>query len=1449
MKKIFSILILAVATILSASAAQTITLTTKSNSSSVGFRVNKMSNISSSYFRYGSGNFQRAFNAGTSFGITTETNYYNVSGAMKTNTTLTIYIASDDLTHLEIVSGADQITAVNVSGAATTLSSLILRGCTNLTTLTLGTMSTLTDLDVSNTSAAVANAITASNCPNLENLNVANCNLTSLGYTGTGLYALDVTGNNITTLDISSFSKLDILRCEGNTMTSLTLPSSVTTVSAQSNSLSGVSGYGEPLTILDVASNNLESLSMEGITGLTDLDISSNHLTFRSFPSVAPARVRYTGNDGQYDLSDQMKAAYGRYSYPLQSMIPNYNARTNAEYTLDLSDALLDGHNEKNVTAVVNCVAGGTLTALTKSNSSVDNGDYAVDTDKDYYGFLKPQEQVRISFTDASYPNLTLYSNDFTVPSGVPGTLKIVDEEGAELYTNDNAFFSDATDGLPADARRDYTQYTYPALPTTPGGTWTVIAAPSDDAPFGWAKSYDNAVWYYLNMKGKYVTSGEQLYELGGSQTYNGHKLKDTYDTSDNNYQWAFVGNQYSGFKIYNKGRGSGETLQDYSGYWTPATGGLFPVMKSGESLTWIARTNSSGTGFSLENKGGGTDNTNGGASAPCFLNDFEGRGAMNYWITSIYDAQNDAGSLFNVTKAADANSSIVKWVIVDGNNTPIYTVTSNVTPGATISAYPSELTSLTTDRYVTLNPLTSFTANSGTTVKRIGYTWNGLFNISDANTVHYYNLAFVDYTQYYYGNTNCFIDLLSATTGTDDALTMVANADGTDTQYQWAFFGDPFNGFTIKNRFTGKTLYHNNALSNSGVPILSDANATTWTALKSTHDGSGATANVSDIATAYESAMTLSYDSFFLMNYGNTKLLKFYTNAQADKFAGVKLTFVESVDVAKTITWRVKNGETVLIEEPVTYTTGTEVTTYPTALTEWAAQYANRYVELPTLTPFTVTENGVKELSYAWTGPFTPSTDSDKHWYNVKVHNKYLYADATASVDCKLWDIDSPLAAYNFVWAFIGNPFDGFMAVPYGNQNMNLSSTGIDGNNKSTRLNTDGSVWQVTKISDTEFNVKHPNADSYWNDYSGVGRLANWQQSTVDGSKVTVEPADLSNLLLSGYYRIHSAAEGYTDIYMSVDEENNAMCNNRKYDKSTDMQYTVFCLDEQTDGTFVISKNGYYLKGANSATTNSEEAANCNIAYNSTYNAFTIQIASGNYGYANIDTWTSELASYSLEARSTWIIEPVVPVTLNAVGDNSYATFYYDRDVQTDEDTKAYYITSTSNGYAQLTEVSNEGHDIPAYTAVVLINSAKATNAIFTVTSGLSSVVSEDANLLKGTLTSMSLDLSDATNYYSMGKKDDKIGFYKFSGGSITLGANKAYLDTTAPGGAVKGFVFDFDDATSINEELRMKNEESNVEAIYDLSGRKINGQWSIVNCQLPKGIYIINGKKTIIK
>jgi len=155
-------------------------------------------------------------------------------------------------------------------------------------------------------------------------------------------------------------------------------------------------------------------------------------------------------------------------------------------------------------------------------------------------------------------------------------------------------------------------------------------------------------------------------------------------------------------------------------------------------------------------------------------------------------------------------------------------------------------------------------------------------------------------------------------------------------------------------------------------------------------------------------------------------------------------------------------------------------------------------------------------------------------------------------------------------------------------------------------------------------------------------------------------------------------------------------------------------------------------------------------------------------------------------------------------------------------------YVATLNPHYPNLilTEVDN----VPASTPVVLKGSyynksAKDLPAI------------NIANDLQGT----DADTEADGTMYVLAKVDDKVGFYKATG---TIAAGKAYYQSAS---GVKAFYFDGDDATSINEELRMKNEKSET-AIYDLQGRKVfNSQSSIINGQLRKGINIVNGKKIL--
>ena len=97
--------------------------------------------------------------------------------------------------------------------------------------------------------------------------------------------------------------------------------------------------------------------------------------------------------------------------------------------------------------------------------------------------------------------------------------------------------------------------------------------------------------------------------------------------------------------------------------------------------------------------------------------------------------------------------------------------------------------------------------------------------------------------------------------------------------------------------------------------------------------------------------------------------------------------------------------------------------------------------------------------------------------------------------------------------------------------------------------------------------------------------------------------------------------------------------------------------------------------------------------------------------------------------------------------------------------------------------------------------------------------------NDLKGTATDLAADGSQ----YVLAKKDDVVGFYQATEGTIAAG--KAYLTGISAG--VKAITFGT--ATSLTPALSEEREA----VIYDLSGRRVE--------KATKGIYIVNGKKIL--
>jgi hypothetical protein len=197
-------------------------------------------------------------------------------------------------------------------------------------------------------------------------------------------------------------------------------------------------------------------------------------------------------------------------------------------------------------------------------------------------------------------------------------------------------------------------------------------------------------------------------------------------------------------------------------------------------------------------------------------------------------------------------------------------------------------------------------------------------------------------------------------------------------------------------------------------------------------------------------------------------------------------------------------------------------------------------------------------------------------------------------------------------------------------------------------------------------------------------------------------------------------------------------------------------------------------------------------------------------------------------------------------IGETGYASLYYEKqnlEITIDSDISAYIVTSTdvtSNfaNWAPTYGTFNKKFVIPAGTAVVL-NGTPGEYQFNIV--GEADVESPAENLLLGTDNETPIEAEDGYTYYILANGGAGVGFYygAANGGSFTNGAHKAFLavPSTLAAGA-KSFVFN--GATGING---VENNVAGNDAVYSLQGVRMNTQ------NLRRGIYVVNGKKVVIK
>ena len=192
------------------------------------------------------------------------------------------------------------------------------------------------------------------------------------------------------------------------------------------------------------------------------------------------------------------------------------------------------------------------------------------------------------------------------------------------------------------------------------------------------------------------------------------------------------------------------------------------------------------------------------------------------------------------------------------------------------------------------------------------------------------------------------------------------------------------------------------------------------------------------------------------------------------------------------------------------------------------------------------------------------------------------------------------------------------------------------------------------------------------------------------------------------------------------------------------------------------------------------------------------------------------------------------------------YGTYYTEDAFVMPEGVTGYTITSEDGQTLNFNGNYVAGKTVPAKTALLLKADEKpAANKDFTYTIVNSDAVAPTDNLLHGSVAEATTNVEGAKAYYKLANPTEGLGFYYGAedGGAFKNGAHKAYLAVmTKALSQMRGFSFD-SMTTGINHVVA-NAEHAKSTVIYDLNGRRVNS----LNAA-AKGVYIVNGKKVIVK
>ena len=226
------------------------------------------------------------------------------------------------------------------------------------------------------------------------------------------------------------------------------------------------------------------------------------------------------------------------------------------------------------------------------------------------------------------------------------------------------------------------------------------------------------------------------------------------------------------------------------------------------------------------------------------------------------------------------------------------------------------------------------------------------------------------------------------------------------------------------------------------------------------------------------------------------------------------------------------------------------------------------------------------------------------------------------------------------------------------------------------------------------------------------------------------------------------------------------------------------------------------------------------------------------------------------------WIIEPVGENSNNYFGVTTadkmkgkngkyFTTLYTDFPMKIIDNINAYVVESVGTigeekGYAKCTKIASQGEIIPAQTPIILELETTQSNANRLLPIASSNTIATN-NILKAIFfdeAKTTVETNGKTirvfNINPNTSVRNPLGFYRYRG--TTVKGNKAFLlvDANTSGAKLDGYDMENEETTAGIEEVATPKT-NNETVYYDLQGRRVE--------KPNRGIYIVNGKKVIIK